>query len=161
MISLDQLNQLPIVHRQTIPESYLDVMGHMNIRWYVAIYDDAAWNFFESLGMTHEHYLQSNNGMFALQQFISYLAEVHVGETVSVRTRILGRSAKRIHFMHFMVNETTGVLASTMEVLGSHADTQLRRTSPFPDDIAQVIDGVLASHHQLDWSAPVCGVIRP
>ncbi len=161
MISLAQLNQLPAVHRVTIPESYLDVMGHMNVRWYVTIFDDAAWRFFESLGMTHEHYLQSDYGMFALQQFISYLAEVHVGETVSVRTRILGRSAKRIHFMHFMVNETTGVLASTMEVLGSHANTQLRRTSPFPDDQAQMIDDVLNEHNQLAWPAPVCGVIRP
>ena len=160
-LELKQVEQLPLFHRITIPETYLDAMGHMNIRWYMAIYDDAAWNFFDTFGMNPAYYERTKNGAFALRQFINYWAEVHVGETVAVRTRILGRSAKRIHFMHFMLNETTGKLASTMEVLGSHADTKARRTSPFPPEIYEPLDAIIAQQTQLSWDAPVCGVIRP
>jgi acyl-CoA thioester hydrolase len=63
--------------------------------------------------------------------------------------------------MLFMVNESKGNLAATLETLGSHADIKARRTSPYPPHIAARMDAILAEHQALDWAAPVCGVIRP
>ncbi len=131
MISIEQLKNLPLYHRATISESYLDAMGHMNVRWYLALFDDAVFDFLASFGLNHEYFMTDKSGFFALQQFIQYRAEVHVGETVAIRIRMLGRSTKRLHFMFFMINETTGTLACTMETLSSHADLTIRRTSPF------------------------------
>lgn len=161
MISTVQLEQLPLFHRETIPPDYLDVMGHMNVRWYAALFDAAAWKFFESFGMDENYYRTEAAGGFALKQFIQFLAEVRVGETVALRGRVLGRSAKRVHFMLFMVNESTNVLAATLEALGSHADMRVRRTSPYPPHLAANLDAVLAEHKKLNWETPVCGVISP
>jgi len=161
MIPIADLQALPLYHRESIGPDYLDVMGHMNVRWYVALFDEAAWGFFASFGMDQEYYVRAHSGSFGLKQFIRYLAEVRQGETVAIRTRILGRSASRVHFMHFMLNETRERLASTMEVLSAHADLKLRRTSPFPPKIAARIDAILAEHQRLDWDAPLCGVIQP
>ena len=161
MIDTAQLAQLPVFHRDTITEEYLDVMGHMNVRWYMALFDEAAWNFFASFGMDKAFYRTSGAGGFALKQFTHYLAEVRIGETVAIRTRLLGRSAKRIHYMHFMLNETTGVLSATLEVLGAFANLKIRRTAPYPDHIAVRIDALLHDHQTLAWAAPICGVIRP
>lgn len=148
-------------HRETIPESYLDIMGHMNIRWYMALFDEAAWGFFASFGMDEAYCRSQQAGGFALKQHIHYLAEVHAGETVAVRTRILGRSAKRIHFMHFLINETTNRLSATMEVLGAHADMIIRRTTPYPPELVARIDATLQEQRALAWDAPLCGVIQP
>ncbi len=161
VLSPTNLLSLPVFHRKTIPESYLDVMGHMNIRWYVALFDEAAWEFFASFGMDVPYYQTMDSGAFALKQFISYLAEVHVGETVAIRTRLLGYSAKRLHVMHFMVNETTDKVAATMEVLATHADLIARRTSPFPPPIVTKLEAILQKDTALTWTAPVCGVITP
>ena len=161
MIPTQELNQLPLFHRATIPTDYLDAMGHMNIRHYMGLFDEAAWQFFASFGMTYDYYRAAAAGAFALKQFVQYLAEVHVGETVAIRTRIVGRSAKRIHFIHFMLNESTGVLAATLEALGAHADLRARRTSPFPDHIAAQIDGIVGAQRRLAWEPPLCGVIHP
>ena len=133
----------------------------MNVRYYIALFDDAAWDFFASFGMDYEYYETARSGAFALQQFINYRAEVHKEDIVAVRSRLLGRSAKRIHLMHFLVNETQNKLAATIEVLGSHADLIQRRTSPYPPAIAANIDAILENHHQLNWQAPICGVISP
>ncbi|NWF67555.1 MAG: hypothetical protein HXY40_00575 [Chloroflexi bacterium] len=89
-----------------------------------------------------------------------YLAEVHVGDTVTVRMRMIARGAKKLHYINYMVNETQGVLASTMEVLAAHADLLRRRTSPYPPEIAAQIDAMIAQHAALDWEAHLCGVIR-
>ena len=161
MITIEQVTQLPKRYTFTIPEDYLDEMGHMNIRWYLGIFDDAAVHLFQQLGMTAEYFQANQSGAFALQQFIYYWREVRLGETVSIYSRILGRSAKRIHMMHFMVNETNQTLACTLESLGSHADLSIRRTSLYPPHIADNIDKMLAQHQQLNWDAPVCGAISP
>jgi len=160
MITVAQAEMLPLFHREVISADYLDEMGHMNVRWYMALFDRAAWKFFASVGMTPAYFEQEQGGIFALQQFIQYRAEVRVGEQVAVRTRVLGRSAKRAHFMHFMVNETTGIVASTMEGLSSHANLEQRRTSPFPPLLAEVLNRYLLEHSQLDWPAPLCGVMK-
>jgi acyl-CoA thioester hydrolase len=161
MIPVDKIQALPLAQRTTITDAHLDAMNHMNVRWYMAIFDDATWSFFHTLGMTLDYYRQNEAGGFALQHDIRYLAEIRVGETVAVHMRVLGRSAKRIHTMYFMVNETTGKLAATLESLGSHADLRRRRTSPYPPEIAARIDAMLTEHCALDWEAPVSGMIAP
>jgi acyl-CoA thioester hydrolase len=160
MPTLEELAKLPLYLRKTIPPKYRDAMGHMNIRWYMALYDDAEWDFFSAFGLDNEYYQTQHSGGFSLQQFVRYLAEVKIGDTVSVRMRMLDRSPKRIHYMNFMVNETQNVLASTMEALTTHADLNARRSSPFPPPIAARIDAIIAEHRALTWEAPLCGAIK-
>lgn len=159
-VGMDELNVLPLYHRRQIPGKYLDAMGHMNVRWYMALFDAASWRFFADHGMD-EHYFRTRQlGGFALKHHIQYLAEVRQGDVAAVRTRLLGRSPKRIHFMHFLINETRHQLAATLESLGTHADMKRRRSAEVPPDIAAKMDATLEAHRQLPWQAPVCGVIR-
>ncbi|NHZ72662.1 MAG: thioesterase [Aquificales bacterium] len=156
-----QLKPLPIFYQGVVPAEYLDMMGHMNVRHYLSLFDEAAWEFFVGFGMDQAYYESKQGGAFALQHFINYRAEVHQNDQLTVRARMLGRSVKRVHFMLFMVNETQNKLAATLESLGSHADLIQRRTSPFPPTIAANIDAILTKHNQLNWQAPICGVINP
>lgn len=160
-VALSQLKQLPCLYRITIGQEHLDVMGHMNVRHYLAIFDEAAWCFFATFGLDEAYYASGEGGGFSLQQSVNYLAECRVGDVVTVRARMLGRSLKRSHFMLFMINESRSLVAATLETLVSHADLKIRRTSPYPAHIAAQIDAILAKHQLLEWEAPVCGVIRP
>jgi acyl-CoA thioester hydrolase len=161
MISPEQLISLPVLHRVTVGTEHLDVMGHMNIRWYVAFFDDGDWGFCASFGATLDYFETNQAGSFMLHQFINYLAEVHVGETVVIKARLIGRSAngKRIHYMLFMVNETTGKLAATMECLASHVDLSRRRTSPHPPQLLVKIDTLIEQSKQLGWDVPLSGAM--
>ena len=160
-LSVEQMEDLPVYHRETITEEYLDAMGHMNVRWYMALYDEATWRFFTAIGMTADYFDMAHAGAFALKQFLSYFSEIQAGRTVALRTRVLGRSEKRFHFMHFMVDETAGMVASSFESLGTHADLKRRRSMPFPDYIASELDARIAADSRLDWEAPACGILHP
>ncbi len=159
-LTVADVDLLPLYLRRTIPPEYLDEFGHMNVRWYVSICSDAVKEMFSSFGMTPEYFSDGTRGSFALKQYIHYLAEVRVGETIEVRTRVIGRTEKRIHFMHFILNRTNDKIAATMEVLAAHADLTVRRTSPFPEAIARGIDAALTAHSGLSWEPPVSGVIK-
>ena len=160
LVPVDKLALLPMYHHETIPETYLDAMGHMNVRWYMALFDTAVWKFFNSHGLDENYFIQNQMGVFALKHFIQYFAEVKVGEAVSMRIRLLGRTEKRFHFMNFMINETTGKLSAILEVLGTQADLKLRKAVAMPQVISQKFDAKIALDQQLDWEAPISGAIK-
>jgi len=160
LIPLALLETLPRYHRKKIPADYLDLMGHMNIRWYFDMFAKSGRKFFTSHGLSEDYFRDGKFGVFTLKQYIQYFAEVRVGQTVAIHTRLIGRSDKRFHFIHFMINETTTQLAATFEALITHADLKIRRAAPMPAYIAQKFDATLAKDESLDWEAPVCGAMR-
>jgi acyl-CoA thioester hydrolase len=107
-------------------------------------------------------YMQANNaGSFALESHVRYLSEVRAGQRVTLRSRALARSEKRLHFMHFMMIDESSSLAATCEFVGAHIDMTARRMSPLAGQVAASYDRLLAEHRQIDWEAPICGSMRP
>jgi acyl-CoA thioester hydrolase len=155
------LSKLPIMHRTVIPEEYIDAMGHMNVMWYTHLFGKATVALFEQVGMDRDYFQSGRGGTFALKQLTSYLVEVRFGEEVATRSRVLGRSAKRLHVMHFMTKGQPEVLTTTNEFLCTHVDMKIRRSSPFPEPVAAAIDRLVAAHAGLGWPAPVSGVMQP
>ena len=160
LVPLTLLEPLPVYLRKTIPPDYLDIMGHMNIRWYFDMFAKSGRKFFTSHGLGEDYFRDGNFGVFTLKQYIQYFAEVRVGQTVAIHTRLIGRSDKRFHFMHFMINESTTQLAATFEALITHVDLKIRRAAPMPAHIAQQFDATLANDETLNWQAPVCGTMN-
>lgn len=159
-IELKDIRRLPRYHGETITDDYLDIMGHMNVQWYIALFSRAVTGIFNQVGLTEDYFTPGLSGTFALCQHVNYLAEVRPGETISIHSRLIGRSEKKIHLVHFMVNETRDCLSATLETLISHADLRARKTSPFPAEIAAKIDPLVALSDGLEWSAPLCGTLK-
>jgi acyl-CoA thioester hydrolase len=158
-IPLDQLAALPVIYRTVIPPEFEDRNGHMNMRWYLALFDEAGHAMDPILGFTSEYFKVSGMGGFDLEHHLWYPAEVHIGDTVAIRVRFLERSPKLIHYLLFMENETRRVLSSVFECVYAHADLKIRRTAPFPAQIAARIDTFIAEHRALSWTAPVSGAM--
>ena len=155
------LSRLPITARAEIPESYLDEMGHVNVMWYTHLFSCAVWGLFDIIGLSKDQMIAMQTGSFALEAHFRYLAEMKAWQRVTVRTRILDRSPKRIHLIHFLTIDNAGdLLSATGEMLSAHVDMTVRRQSPFPEAIAATCDKSLTEHRTLSWSAPVCGTIH-
>jgi acyl-CoA thioester hydrolase len=150
----------PVCLRLTVPESYRDPNGHMNMRWYIAIFDDAGDHLYLRLGLTPEYHRQHGTGTFDLEHHTHFLSEVVPGDRVAVHVRIVAQSARRMHYLMFMVNETRGKLAAIFECMTAFADLKVRRTAPFPREIAAKIEADVAAGATLDWPAPVCGAMQ-
>lgn len=158
-IPLDAITRLTPIYRFTIPESYLDENGHMNMRWYVAIFDEAGYPFVAQFGLTADYLSSQHSGGFDLEHHLHFLKEVRLGDSITIYPRLLARSAKRIHYLMFMVNDTQSAVAATFECVNSFADLTIRRTAPYPEAIAARIEAQLVIDSALTWSAPVCGVM--
>lgn len=158
--TLDQLRQLPMCHRETIPYDYIDAYGHMNVRFYFALWEKAAHGFMTYLGADVHKMLEQHHGNWVLRQVVDYLAEVREGDTVAVYGRIVNRTPKRLHNKYWLANETRNNVAASSEVLVTCADLKARRTAPFPEPMSSAMDARLAEQRALGWEAPVSGAIQ-
>ena len=154
------LSSLPVTHQAVIPEDFIDEFGHVNVMWYTHLFTEAAGGLFQLVGLTREHFTTNGTGSFALAQHFRYLKEVRVGQHVTLRSRILGRSAKRWHTMHFMTIDELDVLAATSEAVSTYVDMTVRRSAAMPPVVTDAIDRLLREHAKLDWAAPVCGTMK-
>jgi len=159
-IPLEKITALDPIYSLTVPKDFEDENGHMNVRHYMSVFDDAGYPMMEAVGINWTRHTAENTGGFDLEHHIHYLNEVHIGDEVVVYARLISRTAKRVHYMMFMVNATHNTLAALFECVNSFADMSTRRTAPYPPDIAAKIDALVAQHQALDWDAPLCGVMR-
>jgi acyl-CoA thioester hydrolase len=65
-----------------------------------------------------------------------------------------------IHYLMFMVNESSGKVAAHFECVNALVDLQARKTTPYPAEILERIDAMLAEQNRLLWPPPVSGAMR-
>jgi acyl-CoA thioester hydrolase len=160
-IALELITALaPASLRVVVPASWADANGHMNMRWYVVLFDDAGDELHERMGLTPGFHASHRTGTVDLEHHTNFLHEVMPGDSVAVYSRLVARSARRVHYVMFLVNESKGKLAATFECMNAFLDLNTRKTTPFPPEIGEKIDHWLADTSALAWSPPVSGAMR-
>jgi acyl-CoA thioester hydrolase len=132
----------------------------MNVRWYIALFDDASDALHDWMGLTAEYHAAHGSGTFDLEYHVNFIGEVLPGEDIVVYVRPVAYSAKRLHYVMFMVNATRGKLAATLECINAFADLTVRRTAPWPPEVAAKLAAAVADDGRLDWPAPLSGAMR-
>ena len=155
----EQVEGLPSHLDVTVPADYIDENGHMNIGRYLELGGKALWQRCQrELGMPDDYIERRGFSTFSAEHHLTYHAELLEGNDVSVRVRLVGRSAKVLHAVCLIVDETHRRLACTMETTVVHMDMSQRRPVDFPDDVAALIDAGLAADDR-PWPAPLCGAM--
>ena len=134
---LSQLAEASMIdsYRGVVRPHHLDHMGHMNVQWYTAKFDEATWHLFAALGLTTAYFRQANRGMAALEQTTKYLAEAMAGDLLACRSEVLEVREKTIRFLHHLHNaESDGLIASS-ELVAAHIALERRKACPLPDAV--------------------------
>lgn len=130
-------NGLLVTYRGAVYPSQCDHMGHMNVAFYVAKFDEATWQLFAALGLTRARLDAENIGMAGVEQHIEYRHELFPGDVVTVTSEVVEVKDKAIRFAHEMRNDATGEVAARMLVVAVHLDRAARRARSFPDDVRE------------------------
>ena len=133
-----------ITYRGAVYPQQCDHMGHMNVAFYVAKFDEATWQLFAAVGLTRPRFDADRSGMAGLEQHIQYVRELRPGDVVTVTSRVLEIRDKVIRFEHEMRNDVTGEIAATMLVVAAHLDTAVRKARSFPDDVRAKVVAMIA-----------------
>src|SRR5262249_13805920 len=109
-----------------------DHMGHMNVMWYTNKFDEASWQLLGRLGLTPSWLQERGTGVAAVEQYIQYKRELHAGNLITVRSRLLEVKEKSIQLTHEMRNDETEELVATCVIVGVHFDRATRKACHLP-----------------------------
>jgi acyl-CoA thioester hydrolase len=141
-------------HAEAVRPDWIDYNGHMNLAYYVLVFDHATDALFDALGVGAQYRHEAELSLFAVESHVLYTRELALGDPIRVESRLLGVDDKRLHFGHEMFHGTGGWRAATIELMSVHVDLRQRRTTPFPADRRQGLDRAAAAHAALpaaDW----------
>src|SRR5882672_2311179 len=124
--SLDEALALELTLQASVEPRFIDAMGHMNVAWYVHLFDRATWALFDRLGIDEEYRRRANVGMFAVEEQIRYLGELREGDPLEVRSELLAVSPRSLRLGHVMVDPQRRRVSATAEVVGVHIDLSTR-----------------------------------
>ena len=126
---------MTVTHRGTVYPWQCDHMGHMNVMWYAAKFDEATWQFLSTLGLTASYFRDQGAGMVAIEQHTEYKRELFAGDTVTIRSGVSDLKDKTFRLTHEMKNEQTGETAAVTSIVGLHINTSTRRALSLPENV--------------------------
>jgi len=146
------MQEMELTYRGTVYPWQCDHMGHMNVMWYTGKFDEASWSLLANIGLTRTIMTQTDSGMAAVQQNITYKREVRAGDTVSIRSGILDVQEKVVRIFHEMRNDQTQEVSAFATITGVYMDTAARKARPIPTDIVERIRSVTLDESKLYWA---------
>jgi acyl-CoA thioester hydrolase len=146
-------------YRDVVRSDWIDHNQHMNMGYYMVVFDLATDAFFEHVGLDRPYRRRENVTTFSLEGHITYQREVREGDPLRFTTRLIDFDAKRIHYIHEMYHAEEGYLAATNELMSLHVSQETRRSAPMADDAMARLAEVKAAHDALPPSPYVGRII--
>src|SRR5262249_22376637 len=118
--SLEEARALSLTLEASVEARFIDAMGHMNVAWYVHLFDQATWALSARLGIDEDYRRRTNTGMFAVEEHIRYLGELREGDRLEVRSRVEDGGPRSVRLFHAMLDPARARLSAVVDVVGVH-----------------------------------------
>jgi acyl-CoA thioester hydrolase len=125
--------------RTAIRPEWVDYNGHMNVAYYMLVFDKGTDILLERLGIGATYRQATDHTVYVLEAHLTYEREVKEGEGVRVAGQVIAADEKRLHVFHRMFRDADGALAATNELLFLHVEMAGPRARPFPPEAQRAI----------------------
>ena len=122
-------------YKGTAQPWFCDAMGHMNIRHFMAMFDESSYQLlFEVFGWSGNPDNNGGQGWADVKHVIEYQAEVLAGDLLEVRAGITKVGNKSIGIRYEMINVAKDEVAATLDCVCVLIDLEKRKAVPLSDE---------------------------
>ena len=129
-----------ILKTEKVIKEYTDYNNHLNVAYYVRIFDIAADVMLDNFKMGGESAKRDRKTTFVAEMYTVYNQEVRLGEEVETHVTYIDHDKKRIHYRLSMFHREKKYLAATNEVLSLYVDLNQRKVIEFDPDRVIIMD---------------------
>ena len=129
-----------ILKTEKILKEWTDYNGHLNVAYYVRVFDIAADIMLDNFKMGGESAKKDKKSTFVVEMHTNYNQEVKLGEEVETHLAYIDHDKKRIHYKLSMFHKGKKYLAATNEVLSVYVDLNQRKVVEFDSDRVKIMD---------------------
>ncbi len=137
----------PVIEIEDVvrPE-WIDSNGHMNLAYYVVVFDIATDALYDVLDIGNDYRARTSFSCFTAETHTLYERELHLGEKLRVRSCLLGADGKRVHYFHEMFHAESGERSCVQELMALHIDMRIRRVAPFDAEKHQAMQALVRQY---------------
>ena len=129
-----------ILKTEKVKKEWTDYNGHLNVAFYVHIFDIAADVMLDNFNMGGASAKKDKKTTFVAEMNTSYKQEVKLGEEVETHITFVDHDKKRIHYKLSMFHKEKKYLAATNEILSLYVDLDQRKVVEFDSDRIKLMD---------------------
>ncbi|HEX2581940.1 MAG TPA: thioesterase family protein [Dongiaceae bacterium] len=122
---------------QMVLPDWIDHNGHMNVSRYLILFDVAIEKAFTDIGIRYDAVAETGITTFAVENHLTYHAEVFESDRLRVTSQLLDYDEKRWHWFQRAYHAEKGYLAASCEWLVLCIDIHRRRAAPMPPALAR------------------------
>ena len=129
------------LNSKKIIRDWTDYNGHMNVAYYVLIFDlFGAEILMNRFHMGEESAKTSKKSTMVVESHITYNEEVKEGDEVDVNLLYFDHDKKRLQYKLEMIHKEKKYVASTIETLSLYVDLSLRKVAEFEEEKVKIMD---------------------
>ena len=114
-----------------IINEWTDYNNHMNLSYYILVFDKAAEKMLSNFKMGEEAAITTKRSTMVVETHTTYNNEIKEGEEVDIYLSYCDHDKKRLHYKLEMYEKSKNVLSSTTEVLALYINLELRKVAEF------------------------------
>ena len=125
---------------QKIIKEWTDYNNHMNLSYYILIFDMGSEVFLSKFQMGEHSAKTTKKSTMVVETHTTYNNEVKEGEEVEINLSYFDHDKKRLHYKLEMYEKNKKTLLATTEVLALYIDLNLRKVSEFENEKVMIMD---------------------
>jgi acyl-CoA thioester hydrolase len=126
---------------QKIIKDWIDYNDHMNVAYYLLIFDKfGADNLNRIFKMGEESAKSTGMSTMIVETNITYNQELKLDDEVDINLLYFDHDKKRLQYKMEMINKKEGYLASTFEALALYVNLNTRKVSEFEEEKLKIMD---------------------
>ena len=131
------------IANQIIKKEWTDYNNHMNMAYYVLVFDQIWEIILEKFKMGEQSAKTTKMSTMVVETHTTYNNEVKEGDEIEINLTFFDHDKKRLHFKMEMIEKSSKKLSATLEMLSLYIDLNKRRVAEFEDEKVKLMDNFI------------------
>ncbi len=128
------------IANQIIKKEWTDYNNHMNMAYYVLVFDQIWEVILEKFKMGEQSAKTTYMSTMVVETHTTYNNEVKEGDEVEINLTFFDHDKKRLHFKMEMIEKSSKKMSATLEMLSLYIDLNKRRVTEFEEEKLKLMD---------------------
>ena len=135
------------IANQIIKKEWTDYNNHMNMAYYVLVFDQIWEVMLEKFKMGEQSAKTTKMSTMVVETHTTYNNEVKEGDEVEINLTFFDHDKKRLHFKMEMIEKSSKKLSATLESLSLYIDLNIRKVSEFENEKIKIMDEFISKNN--------------
>ena len=136
-----------LLNTTKIINEWTDYNNHMNLSFYILVFDKAAEKILSKFNMGEEAAIKTKRSTMVVETHTTYNNEVKEDDDVDVYLSYCDHDKKRLHYKLEMYEKSKNVLSATTEVLALYINLDLRKVAEFENEKIKIMDEFISKNN--------------